>query len=181
METNTEDQLTLFAGDSLVNHFPLQENSKAKKMTVTSGLKCYELSKNQNHLGLLVKMFLVSSKWHSTTCALTWKLKVTESNRLLYRLVPSMPRTKEIVAGLWPTPTAMTGGTAVAPSHRTGKHGWNLGAAVTDSLSQNPVRVWPTMTTDSQDQTSGKLNPEWVEWLMGFPIGWTELNHSETQ
>lgn len=22
----------------------------------------------------------------------------------------------------------------------------------------------------------GYLNPEWVEWLMGFPIGWTDLN-----
>jgi len=22
---------------------------------------------------------------------------------------------------------------------------------------------------------TGKLNPNWVEWLMGFPIGWTEL------
>jgi len=22
----------------------------------------------------------------------------------------------------------------------------------------------------------GKLNPAWVEWLMGVPIGWTELN-----
>ena len=21
----------------------------------------------------------------------------------------------------------------------------------------------------------GQLNPEWVEWLMGWPIGWTEL------
>lgn len=21
----------------------------------------------------------------------------------------------------------------------------------------------------------GKLNPEWVEWLMGYPIGWTDL------
>ena len=27
---------------------------------------------------------------------------------------------------------------------------------------------------------SGPLNPEWVEWLMGFPVGWTELPHSET-
>ena len=26
----------------------------------------------------------------------------------------------------------------------------------------------------------GKLNPTWVEWLMGFPPGWTDLNHSET-
>lgn len=22
----------------------------------------------------------------------------------------------------------------------------------------------------------GQLNPTWVEWLMGFPIGWTDLN-----
>ena len=26
-----------------------------------------------------------------------------------------------------------------------------------------------------------KLNPMWVEWLMGFPIGWTDLEDSETQ
>ena len=28
---------------------------------------------------------------------------------------------------------------------------------------------------------TGQLNPTWVEWLMGFPIGWTELDASETQ
>ena len=27
----------------------------------------------------------------------------------------------------------------------------------------------------------GYLNPNWIEWLMGYPIGWTELNASETQ
>ena len=26
----------------------------------------------------------------------------------------------------------------------------------------------------------GLMNPAWIEWLMGFPIGWTELNASET-
>ena len=31
------------------------------------------------------------------------------------------------------------------------------------------------------EQTSGQLNPTWVEWLMGFPEGWTDLEHSETQ
>lgn len=28
--------------------------------------------------------------------------------------------------------------------------------------------------------SGGQLNPTWVEWLMGFPLGWTELNASET-
>jgi DNA (cytosine-5)-methyltransferase 1 len=27
----------------------------------------------------------------------------------------------------------------------------------------------------------GRLNPTWVEWLMGFPLGWTDLEDSETQ
>lgn len=27
----------------------------------------------------------------------------------------------------------------------------------------------------------GLVNPEWVEWLMGFPIGWTDLGASEMQ
>ena len=24
-------------------------------------------------------------------------------------------------------------------------------------------------------EESGALNPDWVEWLMGFPVGWTNL------
>lgn len=29
-------------------------------------------------------------------------------------------------------------------------------------------------------ERNGQLNPTWVEWLMGFPTGWTELKPSET-
>mgnify|MGYP003642703529 CR=1 FL=1 len=54
---------------------------------------------------------------------------------------------------LWPTPTGMTGGEEVAPSHLDGSHGWNIGAAV------NAV----------DPKSGGKLNPQWVAWLMGYP------------
>lgn len=27
-----------------------------------------------------------------------------------------------------------------------------------------------------QNVVGGKLNPMWIEWLMGFPAGWTDLN-----
>ena len=27
-------------------------------------------------------------------------------------------------------------------------------------------------------QMGGQLNPDWVEWLMGWPIGWTDLKPS---
>ena len=31
------------------------------------------------------------------------------------------------------------------------------------------------------DMPDGKLNPTWVEWLMGVPTGWTELDYSEME
>jgi len=30
-----------------------------------------------------------------------------------------------------------------------------------------------------QGTRNGQLNPTWVEWLMGYPLGWTELSPSE--
>ena len=40
---------------------------------------------------------------------------------------------------------------------------------------ENPERM-----NALNDQIGGQLNPTWVEWLMGFPPGWTDLNASET-
>ena len=31
-----------------------------------------------------------------------------------------------------------------------------------------------------QSKTTGSLNPTWVEWLMGWPLGWTDLKPLET-
>lgn len=33
----------------------------------------------------------------------------------------------------------------------------------------------PRRSRNLNDQVGGLLNPAWVEWLMGWPIGWTEL------
>jgi len=30
-----------------------------------------------------------------------------------------------------------------------------------------------TVATDNPDAPRGQLNPDWVEWLMGWPVGWT--------
>jgi hypothetical protein len=37
----------------------------------------------------------------------------------------------------------------------------------------------PQQVNDGAD-TTGQLNPEWVEWLMGFPTGWTDCGGSAT-
>jgi hypothetical protein len=58
---------------------------------------------------------------------------------------------KEIGSGFWPTPTAHNAKETNAPSeHR---------------------RNTPTLAA----QAGGSLNPTWVEWLMGWPLGWTDL------
>jgi len=31
-----------------------------------------------------------------------------------------------------------------------------------------------------ENQPTGHLNPDWTEWLMGWPIGWTDSKQLET-
>jgi hypothetical protein len=62
------------------------------------------------------------------------------------------------VAHLFPTPTANDAKNNATPSQRT-ENGRN-----SDAL--NVV-------------AGGPLNPAWVEWLMGFPLGWTDLSGGE--
>jgi hypothetical protein len=90
----------------------LQESEKELTMTVTSGLKCLESSKNPDQDGLLERMFLGSSIWHSTMCKLTWKENITKSGNSYYRLLPSMRTTEETASSLLPTPTAQQYGTS---------------------------------------------------------------------
>ena len=68
---------------------------------------------------------------------------------------------------MWPTPQA-------ADNRDRG----NLGSGAVQKRMAKGKQI---MLSQSVSQISGALNPEWVEWLMGFPIGWTDLKHSETQ
>ena len=55
---------------------------------------------------------------------------------------------------LWPTPPAHNAKETNAPSEHN--------------------RNTPTLAA----QVGGQLNPTWVEWLMGWPVGWTDLKPS---
>lgn len=70
---------------------------------------------------------------------------------------------------MYPTPTARDfrhSGSRDGYHRRKGKHVQALNEEI--CWGENGV------------QHGGTLNPQWVEWLMGYPIGWTELNHSAT-
>ena len=201
MQKQDCEQSQYYQEDFLASRSLRPGSEEARKMTVTSGRKCCELYRKSGPLGLLVKTLLVSSTWRSTRCFLTWKTSATPARRLLFRLVPSTPRTEETGSQLWPTPTARDSKGANSMEHlATGNHVAQLA---------NYVKLMPTATTgagmcggsanyqrlkemeeagvtSAEERRSmaagngGQLNPMWVEWLMGFPIGWTDLNASET-
>ena len=64
---------------------------------------------------------------------------------------------------MWPTPKASESGPDYAWATRKGSGADDLPTAVS---RENP--------------SGGQLNPTWVEWLMGFPPGWTDLEPSVT-
>lgn len=160
------EQLTLFQGASLASLSPKPGSDGARAMTVTSGLKCCALSRSCGLLGSLEKMLLTSSTWHSTMCFLTWRVKVTPRGRSWFQLAASAPCTSDTDLQSWPTPTAMD---AAGLARHLRKDATGTRSIL---LSQKVAFLAGGGT--------GNLNPEWVEWLMGFPIGWTELNASET-
>jgi hypothetical protein len=88
-------------------------------------------------------------------------------------------------SGLWPTPTVCGNYNRKGASKTSG-----------DGLA-TAVAKWPTPTAHNAKETNspsealrneptlayrvgGKLNPTWVEWLMGWPLGWTDLKPLET-
>jgi hypothetical protein len=105
------------------------------------------------------------------------------------------------IPAMWPTPTTqevehpnMELTTTGRRKSKNGKTSHSLGLA-------DAVQIWPTPTVDDaknvnpkpnrfrglvaavneSSSNGGKLNPTWVEWLMGFPLGWTDLKDWETQ
>lgn len=114
----------------------------------------------------------------------------------LYPLTTWERRTRGSGGFCWPTVRASDGAKG-GPGQKFGAGGMTLPAA---------VKLWPTPTARDWKESGlepaaqarkspclpasvrlagesrpGSLSPMWTEWLMGFPIGWTELDASVTQ
>ena len=169
MRKQVEGQLTLFPEDSPASRSVLPGREEARKMTVTSGLKCSELYTNYGPLGCLVRMCLESSIWHSTRCFLTWKTKDTPRRRSLFRLAASTPRTEGSVSQFWPTPTTGAGLCGGTGNFKT------LEAMARKGLISEEER------RQLSQGNGGKTNPGLLEWLMGYEQQFTELIPTPTR
>jgi hypothetical protein len=88
------------------------------------------------------------------------------------------------VPSMWPTPTVC------------GNYNRKGASATSGDGLATAVRMWATPTAHNAKETNapsesernsptlaaqagGSLNPTWVEWLMGWPLGWTDLKPLE--
>jgi len=110
----------------------------------------------------------------------SWPRAGTVFDGIAYQRAPAAPLTRGTGSGLWATPNA-----ADCQGTTGGGQGRNL---------RTDVR-WTTPCADDTGarqkkysqggkalsmQAGGQLNPPWVEWLMGWPIGWSALEPLET-
>lgn len=120
---------------SPASRFLSPASAEVRRTAVTSGLTCSVPFTRSGPIGLLVRTLVASSRWYSPVRRLTWDIsplfserlslytasgrstswkplreilsvKDIPSNRYLFRLVPSVPRTEGTVSGLLPTPMA---------------------------------------------------------------------------
>ena len=158
---------------------PPQGGSADSTMNAICGPKCCGLSGNCSPVGCLEKMLLASSVWGSTKRSLTWSRQVTMFGFSYYLLLPLARGTNgngySSSAPLLPTPLASdTGdvgkGLDIQISANGSYRKMNKdGKAWTARLSHVVYRMTPTTLEKPY------LNPDWVEWLMGFPRKWTDI------
>ena len=208
---------------SLVNHLASLDNERERMITVISGRKCLESYERQDRSGLLARMLLESPIWFNPVVKLTWKRKVIKmkkitrkrylsknissipsatilnvrdipSNRSLFQLAVSEPRTGETGYGLLPTPTAQEGfnsgkGEIFVTRNNTirirNQNGTSsrlgLEGVVKHMLYPTPTMrdyqpsVSPTGLVQQNGGKTSRLNPLFVEEMMGYPLMWTTL------
>ena len=128
----------------------------------------------------------------------TWPRSGMTRSGIAYLRQPSAPLTGGIESGLWPTPCAQEDNKSPA-AHMAMKARMKGGPRYTVTSLQVAAKVWPTPSAEmdsgghrgsldtlhsaikAEHPNNGGLNPTWVEWLMGYPIGWTVCEAWETR
>jgi DNA (cytosine-5)-methyltransferase 1 len=109
--------------------------------------------------------------WFRTPIASEGKEPTGSLSKQIQNGHPNLNKDGSVVAHLlknknMPTPTA-----------RDWKGGYNSKSLTRKDGKSRHLDALPNAVLGGlgTDQVPGKLNPTWVEWLMGYPAGWTDL------
>lgn len=133
---------------SFAADFPVSPSPRlleAAKSRRIYGPKCEELSATSDPFGSLLRTSIASTMNIPRS---NWRSLISKSGRLRWTLHHAADDMNAAGLSLWPTPT------------RTANH---------DAPS---MRKWPSHKA-VQDEAGGTTPRLW-EWMMDFPIGWTE-------
>lgn len=162
------EQLTLFQGGSRASRSAWQGSAEVQQMTVISGRKCFVLQKNSARNGLSGKMCMDLFEMRLTKSLKISSRRVTKQGHTLSRLARLARCSAETESLLWPRPT--TGAPLCGGTH--------------NFRQMEDLRDKGVITEEERRNLTqgngGRSNPALMEWLMGFPIGWTDLHASET-
>lgn len=187
---------TSSAGAFPANPSPSRESEKGTRMIDGSGPSSSELSEKHNQRGALLRTSLACALSMQMKCSLTWKGKGTPAGRSWWVLSMPVRPTADSGFGLLPTPNVPNGGRSLAHVEFKGNTAYSRGKKVQVGLEGLcKLGMLPTphsnchtgpghaaqggenlQTAVANGTGPGLLSPCFVEWMMGFPAGWTELS-----
>jgi hypothetical protein len=208
-ETRGEELLTLYLADFHAKTSQSQETGQVLTESAQAcGERWHGLLARFDHdmcLWKTVQCSLLEDLNESLQTLPQWGMTVGGE---LYLRHPLVRPIKENESGLWRMPDTGAGGTSgllkQGITHRA--NGQPIQVRLVDQVN-NP-KMWPTPSTrdhkggyiggrirngkvswdtldvavqhtDNQSKDGGQLNPKWVEWLIGWPLGWTDLKPLE--
>lgn len=163
------EQLTLFQEDSRASRTASLENGLQKTTSGICGQSSSELSGNYGPNTLLVRMLMASYQQYMSPFAPTWKKRVTKSGRSVYRLALSERTMKDTGFVFLASPRASQDFKPIrkqTPREHSGKHG--------QTMCSSLGIIFP-------ERIGQYINPQFAEWMMGFPIGWADIRSTNSE
>lgn len=169
MSKQVEGQLTLFQEGFPVSHTLLSGKDLLKTTRGICGQSSSESLEKLSQSMLLEKMLMGFYQQYMSPYAPTWKKKITKSGRIVFRLVLSERTMKDTGFVFLASPRASQDFKPIrkqTPKEHSGKHGQTLSSSIGIIC---PERI------------GQYINPQFAEWMMGFPIGWGDISDTKSE
>lgn len=186
--TPDDPQLTLFAEDSPASPSASPARASRRRIAGGSGRRSRASFATYDPATSSWRTSRVSLDGEWETYSETWPRSGTTRNGTAFLRPSSVPPIYASGSGLWPTPCAHEDG-KTPEAHLAMKARMPGGPrktitslnvmvkAVERQLMPTPTaNRWDGLQSHGVNVVTGQLNPTWVELLMGYPPGWTDLD-----